>query len=311
MDPLSIAGSIAGLVSLTLSVGAGLDSIISTYRGSNSDAVKLSLELACLCQCIKIIEKSMPGLANRKFPDTPEFHSFRLCIETLSEIHLLVPGAKDRKTRVAQNGQPATDNKNDSTSGVSSWEKWKWIRNKPKVQDLMERVTNHKTTMILYLAGEQLKLLEDRLQTFGLAMLEENQKVLKSLDVWKHDTVLKDMSHYFSPANTHPQIRLETAVKLRHLDTGLWFIDTPSYKKWSTGTSPKRNSWVWGMAGAGKTVLASLAITAELQRASGNQDRGVAYFFCDYKTSDTLNIKVIIGSLLFQYLQGEMRLRRK
>lgn len=63
--------------------------------------------------------------------------------------------------------------------------------------------------------------------------------------------------------------------------------------------------WITGTAGAGKPVLASLAIDAVHQNCSNPQESPTLYFFCDNTLQDSQNICVIIGSLIYQLANND------
>lgn len=58
--------------------------------------------------------------------------------------------------------------------------------------------------------------------------------------------------------------------------------------------------WLSGYAGVGKTVLTSASIEVIENRISIRQKDGLAYFYCDYKNSDTQNARNILRSLIQQ-----------
>ncbi|KAK8156670.1 hypothetical protein BKA80DRAFT_282102 [Phyllosticta citrichinensis] len=78
----------------------------------------------------------------------------------------------------------------------------------------------------------------------------------------------------FDPSSNH-----DTSLKLRHPLTGMWLVEHEQFKQWMD--IPGSKLWLHGIPGAGKTVLASLAIEEALQQSISN--RAVAYFYCDYK----------------------------
>jgi hypothetical protein len=58
--------------------------------------------------------------------------------------------------------------------------------------------------------------------------------------------------------------------------------------------------WVYGIAGAGKTVLSSLAIRYANHHIQNRKSAIVIYFFCDNSVPESQDPKVIIGSLIYQ-----------
>ncbi|EMR61420.1 putative ankyrin repeat protein [Eutypa lata UCREL1] len=86
---------------------------------------------------------------------------------------------------------------------------------------------------------------------------------------------VKQMSVVKFFAKVNPKLNLKTSLRLRHPLTGLC-----------------------GIPGAGKTVLCGAIVENVLQ--DSDESIAVAYFFCDYKSRETQQIEVILGSLAAQ-----------
>lgn len=296
MDPLSASASIAGLLSLTISVTSGLNQLISAYRGSNEDVIRLCLELGSLRQCIELIRNAVSRLANQQIPSTPEFDPLRLCMETLLEIQKLLPNEKDRSN--LEEAGFSSSSRSLRALKLPILDRFRWILNKSKIQEYLERLQSHKSTIILYLSYGQFEILKEALEKHVLLITEQDNKVAKQFESWRNDETSIQMSRYFDPDNIYPAERLQKAEELRQDGTGLWFVQGLQYVQWSESNDGKL--WVYGIPGAGKTILASLAIYTEKRSCLKDTTIGIAYFFCDYKSLDTQKINGILGSLLFQ-----------
>ena len=97
-----------------------------------------------------------------------------------------------------------------------------------------------------------------------------------------------------------PSEDFHRALKKRSTATGVWLLDTASFRSWSEFSDTPSDSavlWINGRPGSGKTVLSATAIE-HLQRSKG--DVPVAYFYCDsgdIRKKSTLNV---CGSILSQ-----------
>lgn len=80
-----------------------------------------------------------------------------------------------------------------------------------------------------------------------------------------------------------PSHNLQTNIRLRHGTTGFWLTDAETFCRWMnvTGSFIRLSS----IPSAEKSILSGLAIQDRLSRAS--PDRAVAYFYCDYKTTES------------------------
>ena len=72
--------------------------------------------------------------------------------------------------------------------------------------------------------------------------------------------------------------------------------ESPELQDWLTGEN--RSVWLYGIPGAGKTVLASLVIDEALRESSDNT--AVAYFYCDDEDRATQQVSRILTSLVEQ-----------
>lgn len=93
-----------------------------------------------------------------------------------------------------------------------------------------------------------------------------------------------------------PQRNHEIGLKLRHPDTGLWFMEGDDFNAWLNTSGAKL--WLYGIPGAGKTVLASSIIQEALAKTSGQV--ALAFFYCDYKDDARQQSANILGSLARQ-----------
>jgi NACHT domain len=69
--------------------------------------------------------------------------------------------------------------------------------------------------------------------------------------------------------------------------------ESEEFKYWLDTTNSRL--WLFGIPGAGKTVLASSVIEETLKR--GNKDSAVAFFYCDYKNEASQEPVNVLGGL--------------
>lgn len=87
------------------------------------------------------------------------------------------------------------------------------------------------------------------------------------------------------------------AASIRSPGTCGWLLEVEEFRALDRSEMPCL--WLHGMAGSGKTILASRVIDHFL--SAPKHDRGsIAYFYCDAGDSDSLRTEVVLGSLLFQ-----------
>ena len=76
--------------------------------------------------------------------------------------------------------------------------------------------------------------------------------------------------------------------------TGQWIFDETSYRTWLS--SKNSGLFVWGIAGAGKTIISSIVI----QKLSTYDGCTLAYFYCRNNDPESQNPLNILGSLISQ-----------
>ncbi|CAC9889568.1 unnamed protein product, partial [Aureobasidium pullulans] len=88
------------------------------------------------------------------------------------------------------------------------------------------------------------------------------------------------------------------ASDLRHPNTGLWFLESDSYRRLKT--TPATHLWLRGIPGSGKSVIAS-TIIEDLQKdkdvVSGS---AVVYFFFSFSDASKQTLEHMLRSLIYQ-----------
>lgn len=95
---------------------------------------------------------------------------------------------------------------------------------------------------------------------------------------------------------TNASINYVNAAKLRHPNTGRWFLKSDRYL-WLKSTSNAR-LWLCGIPGSGKTVLASTVI--EDLKLDDGPETSVIYFFFSFSDQSKQKLEDMLKSLIFQ-----------
>jgi hypothetical protein len=188
--------------------------------------------------------------------------------------------------------------KDDAKVGSSFLVKkeWKWPFSRPETLDLKNKIQSYENSLGLMLTA-------DTLSTVLRVLHGSNSS---------HE-ILKDVQHYFQATSQiklnkekskllsligpySPLATLKTNVKLWRPGTCLWFTEGPDFAEWLTAENSKL--WIFGIPGAGKSILAGQLIQKAL--STSNEENAVAYFFCDYKSRETQSPRNILGSLVEQ-----------
>jgi len=95
-----------------------------------------------------------------------------------------------------------------------------------------------------------------------------------------------------------PKRNQSSAIKLRYPGTGMWFIESDEFKSWRTTKNAKL--WLYGIPGAGKTVLTSSIIQDLQQSLNLDGDNALAYYYFDYTDAATQEPLGMLGSIVRQ-----------
>jgi Cdc6-like AAA superfamily ATPase len=83
--------------------------------------------------------------------------------------------------------------------------------------------------------------------------------------------------------------------------TGSWFLDSLEFEAWQHGSD--KTLFCPGIPGAGKTMIAAIAID-HLYRRARSEDIGVAYLFCNYKAQLEQTAATLLATVLKQLVQS-------
>ena len=100
---------------------------------------------------------------------------------------------------------------------------------------------------------------------------------------------------WLSPVNA--AIKHQALRKERHPGPGAWLFDLPEMAHWLD--TPNDALWIYGIPGAGKTMLSTLVID-EIQTRKRNNTVGTAYFYVRHNDKLSQNSTNVLGSLVSQ-----------
>lgn len=220
------------------------------------------------------------------FDPALRLHYLNQCRRTLDKIEKRVRVAVDRLA------------KSKMTAGMTQL---KWTFSSSEMRDLLTELARHKETITMALSADTMQKLQvslAKVDDLG-KRVSSIQEVTRRIEV---NTVIavkneeQRVLDYF--VKISPQPYLELSIKLRHAMTGLWLTDSPEFTHWLE--TPDSRLWLTGIPGAGKTVLAGSVIQEALERSHRESSVSVAFFFCDYKNTDTWEPVNILGAIATQ-----------
>ncbi|KAI5809063.1 hypothetical protein DFH27DRAFT_542365 [Peziza echinospora] len=180
-----------------------------------------------------------------------------------------------------------------------------WPFKKAECKELLESVERYKTCFLVALQDDHLKLsqvINDRVGDIQNGLNQANgginqiKKSQEDLEVRHNQEERQKVLNWLSPLafwNVHNE-----KYGRSEEGTGQWFLDQPEFVRWLSASKSKL--FCPGIPGAGKTILASIAIN-HVQKLANAQTGGiaVAYVYFNYKEQNQTSLQ-IVGSLVRQ-----------
>ena len=292
-DPLSISTSIAGLVNLADIVFSRIYKYVKAIKSASKDIETLSSQISTLYGILSRLLLIANQLESEPFEPTIRVYHIHSCYETLEKLKNILD--RDRVTSLSDQNLELLKRK------------LRWPFSSSEVKQLVTEIEQHKATLGLALQADGISGL--------LRALSKQNEIDKSLKSVQNELRLKHEAEKRASSNEQRRNVLDsfgtidsyrshnTNRKLRHPKTGLWLIESPEFKIWLE--SKNAGLWLYGIPGAGKTVLASLVIDEILIKSRSNV--AVAYFYCDYKDPRTQALYRILGSLVQQIAKQDKK----
>ncbi|RBR25412.1 uncharacterized protein FIESC28_01849 [Fusarium coffeatum] len=292
-DPLSIAASIAGIISLTDAVFRYTFRYTRTVSGAKDEINRLSEEI----NSFSAVLRSLHALACDLQAQGQEFVT-ALRVEHLSQCEHTFEKVKKRLKK-------ACGDLDGSSKLKLVARQLKWPFSASETKELLVDVSRHKNTISLATSADTMRQLQlllskqsDRFDKIDQSLEGSSQKIEIGVQILLNSEK-KSVLDFFMPPRVNPQRNLDQSIKWRQPTTGTWLLESEELKQWYT--TPGSRLWLKGIPGGGKTVLAGAIIQEALARASVEPRRiGAAFFFCDYKNDATHSPVNILGSIAHQ-----------
>ncbi|KAI9731302.1 MAG: hypothetical protein M1834_005205 [Cirrosporium novae-zelandiae] len=265
MDPLSLAGTIPGLISLAAEVLAKCYSFGCTVANASKEMQKLGNEIASLSGVLLGLQSLVAS--DTITPDRQKaiIISITGCGEALQELHQKLGLAKDPSKKI----------------GVIT--KLAWPLKQTATLELANRLERQKNTLEIAMVAETYIVADETRRQVSMireALPSMNQQVFRWL---------------FEGNYENPHLRAST---LQLSGTCTWPYEHHALQEW-LGWSGKPVLWMHGIPGSGKTVLASNIINYCL-RSIPSPEYAVTYFYCDFREKEAQQPEAVIGALISQ-----------
>ncbi|KAF7925061.1 uncharacterized protein EAE98_007149 [Botrytis deweyae] len=184
----------------------------------------------------------------------------------------------------------------------STSQKLKWPFKKAVTSELLEEIQSHKITMNLALNTQQMSTL--------IEILANQEQLIKDVTAINDRIEASRIERQRLAADERLRKKLNllgtidvmkwqnSNIRLRQPGTGIWFTESKDFKDWTSTDNSKL--WIYGIPGAGKTILMA-SVISEIEQ-SQDPSHGLAMFYCDYKDIQTHDPRTILGALARQLI---------
>ena len=292
-DPLSVAASVAGLISLGITISQSLVDFYNSYKDLDSDINGTMKRLESL---LKIFTYLGETISNRKF-QVDERDLVETIEASISECDNLIHELQDECEKLRKT----------SSGGVKAAMKLAGRRaTYPFRKSTLEKI------------DEDIDEIRANLSSaLGVLQLKDNKRI--QTEVADVKTLLFLVKSNQESSGLHAWLKVpdatvdhNAACLKRHPGTGLWLIEDPHFSKWLV----EGNSilWVNGFAGSGKSVLCSTAIQSVLSHRRSDARIGIAFFYFTFndesKQDDSAMLRALVLQLSNQLQDGHADLAR-
>ncbi|KIL89271.1 hypothetical protein FAVG1_07665 [Fusarium avenaceum] len=289
-DVLGVTASIAGIISLADTAYHYVFRYTRGVLGAKDDVRHLAQELNSLSSVLRSLHALAAVLEteNQLYDPTLKVKHLADCQETIEEVRKRV--------------KKAADDFDNSARWQGFSRQLKWPFSVTETRDLLSKVARYKDTISLAASADTMRQLQVSLslqskhQQETIRLLSDTHKKVEITTVISLNTKKQSILDFFMGPDLNPQSSLKQYISLHQPTTGNWLLESEEVKGWFD--TPGSQLWLNGIAGGGKTILASVVIQEVLSR--NMPDCGKAFFFCDYKKENTLSPVNILGTIVTQ-----------
>ncbi|EWG46180.1 hypothetical protein FVEG_06745 [Fusarium verticillioides 7600] len=251
-DPLSIGASVLAFIGLADRIIRTCKHYIEAIEDAPKDIQMILGEATSLRAIIDSIGESsatslVPNLHKQNGP-------IKSCHSCLASLEALLPPTM---------GQSQAGKRHKLTLVDLAWP-----LKQSKVRKLLAEISHHKATLLLAMSGDMSRDLKEiragieKLQ--GTISESETREIIRWLE------------------RTNPSSLHNLAFSKHEPLTTAWVTNSSQWKDWVSLESETRLMWIYGLPGAGKTVLASYVIK-ELEKLCETANGSVcSYYYCHY-----------------------------
>lgn len=284
MDPVSAASAVAGLITLADIVISRTYNAIIACKHASENSRKLLREVQALSgilQSLRTLEDKLGAESLQAKISEPQILACQRSLQSM----------RDKLEQV----DPAAE-------GISRIQKTmrtlRWPISSSDTNDFLAEMERHKATFDLALSVDALDAILASQQT-GARVAQKIDEVGNFIEkLWKIKETKQNrqLLHLVGAEDADEPYRINR--KLHQHGTGVWFFEEGRpFHKWLTTSGSKL--WVYGIPGAGKTILSALAIEEVAKSASVTH--GIAFYYCSHRVESSRHLSGILRCFIGQF----------
>ncbi|KAK2048630.1 hypothetical protein LZ31DRAFT_29063 [Colletotrichum somersetense] len=278
-DPLSVAGSVVGIISLGLQVTQSLYSYYAAVNAQYSDVTHTARKLESLLEILNCIQTHLDG-RKVKVDGTHVLKNIESAIEQCEECIQELQEESRKFERAPVDGI--------RTAIRATGRRLAYPFRQSTLQKLDEDIDELVTHLSLALQLLQQDV-TDRVQ-------DEIKDTKAVLDLVRASQLSYEIQFWLKAPDS--SIDFNDACKKKHPGTGLWFVKSSSFISWLE--HPMSFLWLKGFAGCGKSVLSSTAVQHAFRHRRSNPKVGVAFFSFKFSDDGKQDASAMVRALLLQ-----------
>lgn len=284
MDGLSVAASVAGIVTLGIQVTRSLVDFFSAYKNQKFYSAHTMNRLDRL---LGVLENLRNQIGSRTFLADEQ--------DLLKNIEGSIQVCEGYIRKLQSKTEKFTG---ESTHGIraagrtAAYQVAYPFRQSTlqKLEEDIDEIVSH-LFRVLQLLGQK--------DIHEVRSNSEDTKAL--LDLVRADQISSEIHKWLKAPDA--TTNFNEACKKRYDGTGLWLVESSSFSAWLN----KHKSFMWlkGFAGCGKSVLCSLAIQYTFAHRRSNPRIGIAFFFFTFNDGAKQDSSAMLRALVLQ-LSGQL-----
>lgn len=284
-DPISIAGSVVGVISLGIQVTQSLVDFYNSYRHQESELGGIIERLEGLAETFQSLEKALSSRTFRA-DERSLFKGIETSITSCTE---LIQELQDECQKFSK----------PLSTGTRAAVK---IAGRRVIYPFRQS-TLHKVDEDIGEIRANLSFALDVMQVKDTQSLQDDVTEMKALlELVNSSQISFDLRDWLRAPDATVDHNVACAKK--YPGTGTWLIKSSEFSEWLI----QENSLMWlrGFAGSGKSVLCSTAIQSVLRRRGYDRNIGLAFFYFTFNNDSKQDDSSMIRALLLQ-LSSQLR----